>query len=159
MTEERLTRREIIKKAAYVTPAILTMSANFSFASAGSGNYAAGEGSIDYIETNRDKEKSSPTVSDSNEDKDKLGANIDTKDQSETRGNTETKEENDVSPEQSVTNEDTIRKGKKKDKKQKKQKKENSKKAKKEKKEKKSKKAKKNKGLKAAISNLIGKFI
>ena len=39
MSEERLTRREIIKKAAYVAPVILTFPANFSVASAGSGNY------------------------------------------------------------------------------------------------------------------------
>ena len=39
MAEDRLTRREIIKKAAYLAPLILTLPANFSFASAGSGNY------------------------------------------------------------------------------------------------------------------------
>ena len=38
MFEERTTRRDIIKKAAYITPIILTMSANFSIASAGSGD-------------------------------------------------------------------------------------------------------------------------
>ena len=38
MFEERTTRRDIIKKAAYIAPIILTMSANFSIASAGSGD-------------------------------------------------------------------------------------------------------------------------
>ena len=37
MADERITRREAVKRAAYVTPVILTMAANFSFASAGSG--------------------------------------------------------------------------------------------------------------------------
>ena len=37
MSEERITRRQAVKRAAYVTPVILTMAANFSFASAGSG--------------------------------------------------------------------------------------------------------------------------
>ena len=44
MSEERTTRRDIIKKAAYITPIILTMSANFSFASAGSGDGLNSEG-------------------------------------------------------------------------------------------------------------------
>ena len=48
MSEQRITRREIIKKAAYVTPVIMTLQANFSFASAGSG---------DYIDKIKDKEK------------------------------------------------------------------------------------------------------
>ena len=155
MSEERLTRREIIKKAAYVTPAILTMSANFSFASAGSGNYAAGEGSIDYIETNQDKDKSAMDRPDMNQDKDKPAVDvIDTKDQSGTKDDRETTEEVDGSTEHGGTNETTDKKRKKKDKKQKKQKKE-----KKVKKEKKGKKGKKNKGLKAALSNLIAKII
>ena len=38
MTEERITRRDALKKAAYITPVILTMLAAPSFASAGSGN-------------------------------------------------------------------------------------------------------------------------
>jgi hypothetical protein len=38
MSEERITRRDIIKKAAYITPIILTIPANFSFASGGSGS-------------------------------------------------------------------------------------------------------------------------
>jgi hypothetical protein len=38
MSGERLSRREIIKKAAYIAPIILTLPANFSFASAGSGD-------------------------------------------------------------------------------------------------------------------------
>jgi hypothetical protein len=37
MSEERITRREIIKKAAYITPVILTLLAAPSFASGGSG--------------------------------------------------------------------------------------------------------------------------
>jgi hypothetical protein len=39
MSEERPTRREILKKAAYIAPVIFTVAANFSFASAGSGDY------------------------------------------------------------------------------------------------------------------------
>jgi hypothetical protein len=39
MSEERITRREIIKKAAYIAPIIITIPASFSFASAGSGDY------------------------------------------------------------------------------------------------------------------------
>ena len=39
MSDERVTRREIIRKAAYIAPLILTVQANFSFASAGSGDY------------------------------------------------------------------------------------------------------------------------
>jgi len=39
MSDERITRREIIKKAAYIAPLILTVKANFAFASAGSGDY------------------------------------------------------------------------------------------------------------------------
>jgi hypothetical protein len=39
MSKELITRREIIKKAAYVAPIILTIPATFSFASAGSGDY------------------------------------------------------------------------------------------------------------------------
>jgi hypothetical protein len=42
MAEERITRREIIKKAAYVAPIIFTILASFSFASAGSGDYYIG---------------------------------------------------------------------------------------------------------------------
>jgi hypothetical protein len=42
MFEERITRREIIKKAAYVAPLIFTIPASFSFASAGSGDYYIG---------------------------------------------------------------------------------------------------------------------
>ena len=41
MSNERVTRREIIKKAAYIAPLILTVKANFAFASAGSGDYYA----------------------------------------------------------------------------------------------------------------------
>jgi hypothetical protein len=39
MSDERITRREIIKKAAYIAPLIFTVKANFAFASAGSGDY------------------------------------------------------------------------------------------------------------------------
>jgi hypothetical protein len=39
MSDERVTRREIIKKGAHIAPLILTVRANFSFASAGSGDY------------------------------------------------------------------------------------------------------------------------
>jgi len=39
MSDERATRREIIKKAAYIAPLILTLQANCSCASAGSGDY------------------------------------------------------------------------------------------------------------------------
>jgi len=38
MPQEHMTRRDMIKRAAYITPIILTMGANFSFASAGSGD-------------------------------------------------------------------------------------------------------------------------
>ena len=37
MSEKRLTRRDMIKKAVYITPAILTLTAAPSFASGGSG--------------------------------------------------------------------------------------------------------------------------
>jgi hypothetical protein len=47
MSEERITRREIIKKAAYIAPIIITIPASFSFASAGSGDY--------YGKTDRDR--------------------------------------------------------------------------------------------------------
>jgi hypothetical protein len=39
MSEERITRREAIKRAAYTAPVILTIVAAPSFASGGSGNY------------------------------------------------------------------------------------------------------------------------
>jgi hypothetical protein len=57
MSEQRLTRREIIKKAAYVAPIILTAKANFSFASAGSGDYAGSGNSIDYIDKDKKDKK------------------------------------------------------------------------------------------------------
>jgi hypothetical protein len=38
MSEERMTRRDVIKKVAYITPVILTLMAAPSFASGGSGN-------------------------------------------------------------------------------------------------------------------------
>ena len=37
MSEEKITRRELIKKAAYVTPVIFTLTVNPSHAQAGSG--------------------------------------------------------------------------------------------------------------------------
>jgi hypothetical protein len=37
MSDETTTRRKVLKKAAYTTPAILTLKANLEFASAGSG--------------------------------------------------------------------------------------------------------------------------
>ena len=42
MSEELITRRDIIKKAAYIAPLIFTIPATFSFASAGSGDYYIG---------------------------------------------------------------------------------------------------------------------
>ena len=39
MSEDRTTRREILKKAAYMAPVIVTVADNFSFAAAGSGDY------------------------------------------------------------------------------------------------------------------------
>lgn len=53
MSDERITRREIIKKAAYIAPLILTVQANFSFASAGSGDYYSDPPGKD--KTNQDK--------------------------------------------------------------------------------------------------------
>ena len=50
MSEERITRREIIKKAAYAAPFFFTIPASFSFASAGSGDYYVGA-------TDKDKKK------------------------------------------------------------------------------------------------------
>ena len=52
---KRLTRRQIIKKTAYITPIILTMPAIFSFASAGSGTYD--QTAIDTIDRNDKKDK------------------------------------------------------------------------------------------------------
>jgi hypothetical protein len=43
MLKQKSTRREFIKKAAYVAPAILTLAALPSFASAGSGENGSGE--------------------------------------------------------------------------------------------------------------------
>jgi hypothetical protein len=39
MHEKRITRREVIKKAAYITPAILTLAAMPAFAKNGSGQH------------------------------------------------------------------------------------------------------------------------
>ena len=49
MAEKQLTRREILKKAAYVAPVIVTAKANFAFASAGSGDYADETKHIEYL--------------------------------------------------------------------------------------------------------------
>jgi hypothetical protein len=38
MSEQRITRRDVLRKAAYLTPVILTLMAAPSFASGGSGN-------------------------------------------------------------------------------------------------------------------------
>jgi hypothetical protein len=58
MSEERLTRREVLKKAAYVTPVILTLKANFSFASAGSGDYPDETNTtIEYLGRGDEKDK------------------------------------------------------------------------------------------------------
>jgi hypothetical protein len=38
MSEERISRRDAVKRAAYITPVIITMVANLSFASSGSGS-------------------------------------------------------------------------------------------------------------------------
>ena len=54
MSDDRITRREIIKKAAYIAPLILTVKANFAFASAGSGDYYTDRTDKDNQE-NRDK--------------------------------------------------------------------------------------------------------
>jgi len=49
VSDERLTRREVLKKAAYITPVILTVQANFSFASAGSGDYIDEKKTIEHL--------------------------------------------------------------------------------------------------------------
>ena len=43
MSQELMTRRDIIKKAAYIAPVIVTMPAKFAFASGGSGDVLDGE--------------------------------------------------------------------------------------------------------------------
>jgi hypothetical protein len=40
MSEERISRRDAVKRAAYITPVIISMVANLSFASSGSGSLA-----------------------------------------------------------------------------------------------------------------------
>jgi hypothetical protein len=61
VSDERLTRREVLKKAAYIAPVILTVQANFSFASAGSGDYIDEKKNIEHLgrggEEKDDKEK------------------------------------------------------------------------------------------------------
>ena len=39
MSEERISRRDAVKRAAYITPVIISMVATLSFASSGSGRY------------------------------------------------------------------------------------------------------------------------
>ena len=56
MSDERITRREVLKKAAYVTPMILTMKANFAFASAGSGDYS-GVRPVEYLGRGDEKDE------------------------------------------------------------------------------------------------------
>ena len=65
MSEKQLSRRKIIKKAAYVVAIVLTVKANFSFASAGSGDYMDSGNSIDYI----DKDKRDKKDKKDNDDK------------------------------------------------------------------------------------------
>ena len=57
MSEKELTRRQILKKAAYVTPVIVTVKANFAFASAGSGDYAGEPKPIEYLGRGNEKDK------------------------------------------------------------------------------------------------------
>jgi hypothetical protein len=38
MSEERISRRDAVKRAVYITPVIISMAANLSFASSGSGS-------------------------------------------------------------------------------------------------------------------------
>ena len=56
MADERITRREAVKRAAYVTPVILTMAANFSFASAGSGATSGDEDKFKEKKPKKDKD-------------------------------------------------------------------------------------------------------
>ena len=57
MSDERVTRRELIKKAAYIAPLIVTMKASFSFASAGSGDYTDSGNPIEYIDKDKHDKK------------------------------------------------------------------------------------------------------
>jgi hypothetical protein len=54
MSKEPITRRDAIKKAAYITPVILTVLAAPCFASAGSG-VAAGSGKVKHKKDHKDK--------------------------------------------------------------------------------------------------------
>ena len=54
--KEGLTRREIIKKAAYIAPIITTLKADVSYARAGSDHYFDSGNSIGYIGSD-DKDK------------------------------------------------------------------------------------------------------
>jgi len=72
VSEERLTRREVLKKAAYVTPVILTVQANFSFASAGSGDYTDEKTkSVEYLGRGEEKEEHKNHNEDKNEKRSK----------------------------------------------------------------------------------------
>ena len=55
--KEGLTRREIIKKAAYIAPIITTFKADFSYARAGSGDYSDSGNSISNIGNDHKHEK------------------------------------------------------------------------------------------------------
>ena len=67
MSEKQLTRREVLKKAAYVAPVIVTMKANFAFASAGSGDYTEETKPTEYLGHGNQKDKHDET--DNNEKK------------------------------------------------------------------------------------------
>lgn len=68
VSERKITRREVLKKAAYITPAILTVQANFSFASAGSGDYSDEKKTVEYLGCgdDKDKKKKNPKSNDTN---------------------------------------------------------------------------------------------
>ena len=78
MSEKQLTRREILKKAAYVAPVIMTVKANFAFVSAGSGDYADGTKPIEYLGRGDEKDKHDET--DKKENKHKKDNDIDNND-------------------------------------------------------------------------------
>ena len=71
MSEGQLTRREIIKRAAYITPIIMTIQANFSFASVGSGDYKGSGNSIDYIDKDKKEKKEKKDKKDKKHKKEK----------------------------------------------------------------------------------------
>ena len=79
MSEKQLTRREILKKAAYVAPVIVTLKANFAFASAGSGDYAAETKPIEYLGRGNEKDKHETDNKETKHKKDKDPDNNDKK--------------------------------------------------------------------------------